>query len=60
MSAGYASNCPISRPNPVAAQYPPHINLNGIGFNYDIGLVYMIVSDDFDERIQQPAPGAIP
>jgi hypothetical protein len=58
MSMGYASNCPISRPNPVAAQYPPDVNLNGIGFSYEIGLVYMITSDDFDERIRQPAPGA--
>jgi len=42
--ADYVSNVPISRPV-VLPQFLANVNLNGIGFNYDIGLVYQVYAD---------------
>lgn len=53
--ADYASNVPISRPA-ILSDYPPHVNLNTIGFNYDIGLVYQVFSDPSLIRLPAPTP----
>ena len=50
----YVSNVPISRPA-VLPQYPGHVDLNGISFNYDIGLVYPVFSDP--DLIRLPPAG---
>jgi hypothetical protein len=50
----YASNCPVSRPNPLP-HFPPDVDLNGIGFSYDIGLLYPVNSDGSDDKFVVPA-----
>jgi hypothetical protein len=51
----YAANCPVSRPVPLP-QFPPDVDLNGIGFSYDIGLLYPVNDDGSDNRFVVPAP----
>lgn len=51
----YASNCPVSRPVPLP-HFPQDVDLNGIGFSYDLGLFYPVSSDP--DRYVVPPPGS--
>jgi hypothetical protein len=55
MAQQYASNVPISRPA-VLPNFPPDVDLNGIGFNYDIGLMYQVYQET--PLIRLPPPGS--
>lgn len=46
MSGDFASNCPVSWPVKIA-NLLPEVDLNGIMFSYQYGLVYNPQSDPF-------------
>jgi hypothetical protein len=40
----------------VLPNFPPDVDLNGIGFNYNIGLLYQVFSDPPLIRLPAPQP----
>lgn len=53
--ADFVANVPISRPVPLP-NFSPDVDLGGLGFSYDIGLMYQVFNDQ--EMIKTPPPGA--